>query len=149
MRPVEAIPALFTLLLAAGIFFGTAGLSYWDGPTPGARFFPAILAGAGAIVGLLLLWAQWRGFETVDVHVLDPLGLFRVGATLAALVGFAVGIPVAGFVPMLAVFTLVMLLGVLRQPVLPSVATAAFVAGFVHLVFIRWLSVPLPMPLGI
>ena len=149
MRPVEAIPALFILVLAAGIFFGTAGLSFWDGPTPGGRFFPAVLAVAGTLVAFLLLWAQWRGIETVDVHVLDPLGLFRVGASVATLVAFAAGIPILGFVPMLAIFVLVMLLAVLRQPILPSVATAAFVAGFVHLVFVRWLSVPLPMPLGI
>jgi hypothetical protein len=149
MRPVEAIPALFILLLAAGIFFGTAGLNYWDGPTPGARFFPAVLAIAGTTVALLLLWAQWRGIESVEVHVLSPLGLFRVGASMMALVVFAAGIPLVGFVPMLAAFVLAMLLGVLRQAVLPSIATAVFVAGFVHLVFVRWLSVPLPMPLGI
>lgn len=149
MRPVEAVPALFILLLAAGVYFGTGGLSYWDGPTPGARFFPAILAVAGTAVALLLLWAQWRGIETVEVQFLSPLGLFRVGASIAALVGFAAGIPVIGFVPMLGAFVLVMLLGVLRQPVVPSVGTAAFVAGFVHFVFVRWLSVPLPMPLGI
>jgi hypothetical protein len=38
---------------------------------------------------------------------------------------------------------------VLRRPILPSILAAVIVAGFVHLVFVRWLSVPLPMPLGI
>jgi hypothetical protein len=149
MRPIEAVPAVFVLLMAAAIFFGTAGLSYWDGPTPGARFFPAVLAIAGTVVALLLLWAQRRGIETIDVQVLDPLGFARVGASIATLIVFAVGIPLVGFVPMLAIFVLVMLLAVLRQPLLPSVAAAAFVAGFVHVVFVRWLSVPLPMPFGI
>jgi hypothetical protein len=50
---------------------------------------------------------------------------------------------------MLAAFVLTMLFGVLRKPILPSLLAAAIVSGFVHLVFVRWLSVPLPMPLGI
>jgi hypothetical protein len=149
MRPAEAIPALFILLLAAGIFFGTAGLSYWDGPTPGARFFPAILAIAATVVALLLLWAQWRGWETVEIHFLTAEGATRVVASFAALVALAIGIPLAGFVPMLALFVVAMLFAVLRKPILPSLMAAVIVSGFVHLVFVRWLSVPLPMPLGI
>lgn len=39
MRPAEAVPALFILLLAVGIYVGTSDLRLWDGPTPGARFF--------------------------------------------------------------------------------------------------------------
>jgi hypothetical protein len=148
MRPIEAVPALFILVLAAGVFFGTAGLNYWDGATPGARFFPAALALAGTAVALLLLWAQARGVERVEVEPLARDGAMRVGATLAALVALAAGVPVAGFVPMLALFVLGVLLFILRQRLVPSVATAVIVAGFVHVVFVRWLAVPLPMPLG-
>jgi hypothetical protein len=149
MRRIEAVPALFILALAAGVFFGTAGLNYWDGVTPGARFFPAVLALVGTAVALFLLLAQARGFERVEVEPLSREGALRVGATFAALVALAVGVPVAGFVPMLAVFVLAVLLLILRRPVLPSLATAVIVAGFVHVVFVRWLAVPLPMPLGI
>jgi hypothetical protein len=149
MRPIEAVPALFILALAAGVFFGTAGLNYWDGVTPGARFFPAILALVGTAVALLLLWAQARGFERVEVEPLASEGALRVGLTIAALVALAGGVPLVGFVPMLAVFVLGVLLLILRRPVLPSLATAVIVAGFVHVVFVRWLAVPLPMPLGL
>ena len=149
MRPIEAVPALFMLVLAAGIFLGTAGLSYWDGPTPGARFFPAILAIAGAAVALLLLWAQARGIERVTTDFPGTSGAVRVGLTILALLALASGAPVVGFVPVLAAFVTVMLLVVLRQPAVPSLLTAAIVSGFVHLVFVRWLSVPLPMPFGI
>ncbi len=107
------------------------------------------LSGAGAIIGLLLLLAQWRGLETVEVEFPDALGAVRVGASFAALVALAVGIPLIGFVPMLAVFMLAMLLVVLRCPLVPSVSSAVIVAGLVHVVFIRWLAVPLPMPFGI
>jgi hypothetical protein len=149
MRPIEAVPALFILALAAGVFFGTAGLNYWDGATPGARFFPAALALAGTAVALLLLWAQARGVERVDVEPLARDGALRVGATFAALVALAAGVPAVGFVPMLALFVLGVLLVILRQAVLPSLAASVIVAGFVHVVFVRWLSVPLPMPFGL
>ncbi|MGJ3264691.1 MAG: tripartite tricarboxylate transporter TctB family protein [Salinarimonas sp.] len=149
MRPVEAVPALFMLVLAAAVYFGTTGLNYWDGPTPGARFFPAILAVAATMVALLLLLAQWRGIERLEIHALSLVGLLRVGASFAALVALAAGIPVLGFVPVLGAFVLAMLFVVLRRPILPSLFAAVIVAGFVHLVFVRWLSVPLPMPLGI
>ena len=149
MRPIETVPALFILALAAGVFFGTAGLNYWDGATPGARFFPAALALAGTVTALLLLMAPARKLERLDVEPLARVGAIRVGATLAALVALAAGVPVAGFVPMLALFVLAVLLLILRRPAVPSVAAALIVAGFVHIVFVRWLAVPLPMPLGL
>lgn len=149
MRPAEAVPALFILLLAVGIYVGTSDLRLWDGPTPGARFFPVALAGVGAVTGLVLIWAQWRGFETVEVNFPDLPGAVRVGASFAALVALALGIPLIGFVPMLALFMLAMLVVVLRCPLVPSVASAIIVAALVHMVFIRWLAVPLPMPFGI
>jgi hypothetical protein len=149
MRPIEAVPALFILVLAAGIYAGTIGLRLWDGPTPGARFFPMALSGAGAIIGVLLLLAQRRGFETVEVDFPSALGAIRVAASFAAIIALAVGIPLIGFVPMLALFMLAMQLLVLRCPPVPSVGSAVIVAGLVHIVFIRWLAVPLPMPYGI
>jgi hypothetical protein len=99
-------------------------------------------------VALLLLWAQWRGWETVEIQFLNADGAARVLASFIALVVLAIGIPLAGFVPMLAAFVLTMLFAVLRKPILPSMIAAAVVSGFVHLVFVRWLSVPLPMPFG-
>ena len=149
MRLVEAIPAVFMLLLAGTIVLGTSGLNYWDGPTPGSRFFPMILAIAGSAVALLLLWAQWRGLERIDIDLPSPDGQVRVAATVVALFALAIAIPLAGFVPSLAAFMAAMLIVILRQPLLPSIAATIIVAGFVKLVFINWLSVPLPMPLGI
>ena len=149
MRPIEAVPAVAMLALAALIFLGTSGLNYWDGPTPGARFFPAILAVIGSGVAILLLVAQMRGLERVVTDFPTRSGGVRVAATSAALIALAVAVPLIGFVPSLALFVLAVLLGILRQRLAPSLLTAAIVAGFVHFVFSRWLSVPLPMPLGI
>lgn len=148
MRLAKAVPGIVLLLVAAGAFLGTAELSYWNGASPGARFFPAGLAVAGAAVGLLLLWAQWRGVERVEIEFPDVIGAARVAATVAALAALAYGAPRVGVTPMLVAFVLFMLLGVLRRRLLPSLAAAAVVAGLTHLVFIRMLSVPLPTPFG-
>ena len=150
MRPIEAVPALFILALAAGVFFGTAGLNYWDGATPGARFFPAALALAGTAVALAPSLGAGAGGRAGRGRAART-GMARCGsgATLAALVALAAGVPRVGFVPMLALFVL----GVLAPH--PAAAACAFGrhrrdrGGFVHVVFVRWLAVPLPMPFGL
>jgi hypothetical protein len=149
MRLVECVPAAFILVLAGGVAIGTRGLNLWDGPTPGARFFPMTIAIAGTAVALALLWAQWRGFERVEVDFPTRLGATRVGATILALIALAAGTPLVGLVPMVAAFVAVMLIVVLRQRIPISLFATAIVAGFIHFVFVRWLSVPLPMPFGI
>lgn len=149
MRPLEMVPAAFLLLVAGVVFFGTSGLSYWNGVTPGARFFPAILAGVATIVAILLVVAQRRGIERVDLDLPSPRAAARVLVTILALMALAYGAPRLGFVPMLAAFVLVMLRVVLRRRTGPSLLTSAIVAGFVHLVFVRWLAVPIPMPFGV
>lgn len=148
MRILEMVPAAFLVAVAAIVFVGTANLSYWDGVTPGARFFPAILSGVAAVVAVLLVIAQRRGIERIDVALPARAAAWRVAVTVLALMALAYGAPRLGFVPMLAAFVLFMLLAVLRQRVAPSVLTAAIVAGFTHFVFVRWLAVPIPMPFG-
>jgi len=51
-------------------------------------------------------------------------------------------------VPMLAVFSLFILLVVLRQRALPSLITAAVITAVIDLLFVRLLAVPLPAPFG-
>ncbi|MCU0816432.1 MAG: tripartite tricarboxylate transporter TctB family protein [Cypionkella sp.] len=149
MRPIEAIPAAFLLLVAALVFLGTSGLSLWDGPTPGPRFFPVILSITGTIIALVLLFAQLRGLESVVTDFPNRHGAIRVMGIVVALVLMALGVKLIGFVPALALFVTAVLWGLLRQSLPSSALTAAVVAGFVHFVFVRWLSVPLPMPFGI
>ncbi len=148
MRILETVPAAFVLLASAGVFLGTTGLNYWDGVTPGARFFPAALSVAGFGIGLGLIYAQWRGIEQVDVDLPDRPALVRVAASVLALVMLAVAAPLVGLVPALFVFVAGMLAFILRQKPLLSLVVAGIVTAFVHLVFVRWLSVPLPQPFG-
>jgi hypothetical protein len=149
MRLVDASPALFMIVASLATIIGTAGLAVWDGFTPGARFFPLIVGGIGLVLAGLLLWQQWRGTDAERAELLDRSAATRVGLTVAALVGLAAGAPLVGLVPMLLLFVLFMLLAVLRQRLLPSLVSALVIVGGVHLVFVRWLSVALPAPLGL
>ena len=146
MRRLEAVPALFMLALAAFVYLGTAGASLWDGITPGSRFFPAVLAVAGSAAALALLWAQRRGLERITLDLPTATGGRRVAATMGGLIAMVALAPVAGFVPVIAAFTLYMVLVVLRQRPWPSLLTTTIVTAFVEFVFVRWLAVPLPAP---
>lgn len=149
MRLLDAVPALFMIVASLATIMGTADLAVWDGFTPGARFFPLIVGGAGLVLAALLLWQQWRGIDTERAETPDSGALVRVGLTVAALVALAAGAPIVGLLPMLAVFVMFMLLAVLRQRLFPSCVTTVVIVGGVHLVFVRWLSVSLPAPFGL
>lgn len=148
MQKRDAIPALFMIAASGTVFFGTAGLNFWDGVTPGARFFPAGVAGVTLLLALALLWTQVRGTDEGVVDVPDRSALLRVGLTVAGLVALAAGAPVIGLVPMLMVFAAFMLVAVLRQHLLPTAITTLVIGLGTHLIFVRWLAVPLPAPFG-
>lgn len=149
MRRLEMFPALFMIAVSLAVIVGTGELSVWDGFTPGARFFPLFVGGFGLFLAAVLLWQQWRGADTSLVDRPDRQSMTRVALTVAALVALAAGAPMIGLVPMLAVFSLFILLVVLRQRFLPSVVAAAVIAGGTYLIFVQMLAVPLPAPFGI
>lgn len=148
MRRLEIVPGLFMIAASLAVILGTGGLAVWDGITPGARFFPLVVGGVGIVLALLFLWQQWRGTDRLSVDVPGRDALIRVVLTVAGLVALASGAPLIGLVPMLAVFSGFMLLVVLRQAMLPTMLTTLVIAGGTHLVFVRWLAVPLPAPFG-
>lgn len=143
---IAALPALFMLGLASVVYFGSSELRIWRGITPGPRFFPVILAGIGVLLGVLLLFAQWRGTDAATMALPDRYGARQVAATLLALVVLAYGSPLVGMVPMVALFVFAMLLLVLRQRLLPSLVAAVLVALGLQLIFVQWLKVALPPP---
>ncbi len=143
---LAAAPALFMMVLSAAVFFGTSELRMWRGITPGPRFFPAVLASAGLGLAILLLIGQWRGTDAPALDMPDRFGATKVAATAALLMLFAAGSPVFGMMPMVAVFTLAMLLFVMRQRIMASLTATLLITLGVHLVFVQWLKVALPLP---
>jgi hypothetical protein len=146
MRFLQAVPAIFMFALAAGVLLGTADLRFWDGFTPGPRFFPGWLAGAGTILALLLLVTQWRGTDTGTLDLPDMAGLLMVLKTTAGLIVLALLTKPLGMVPALSLFVLYMLFFVLRAAIWPSLLTTGIIAAGIEGIFVRWLGVPLPAP---
>ena len=146
---LDYVPAIAMIVLSLAIFFGTSGLKYWDNVTPGARFLPLWLAGTGAILGILLFAALMRGGDGGVTDLPDRSGLMRAALTVSAMALFALAVPFVGMVPLAGLFMLFMLLAVLRQRVVPSLITTAIVVVGLKLIFVRWLAVPLPAPLGL
>lgn len=146
MRLLNAVPAIFVIALAAAIMLATAGLNFWDGFTPGPRFFPVWLAGAGVFLAVMLLITQRRGTDVATLDLPDAKGFVTVLATIIGLLGLAVLARPIGMVPALALFVMVQLLVVLRAPLWPSVLTTIIIAFVIEGIFVRWLSVPLPPP---
>jgi hypothetical protein len=76
----------------------------------------------------------------------DRFGATKVAATAALLMVFAAGSPVFGMMPMVTVFTLAMLLFVVRQRILASLTATLLVTLGIQIVFVQWLKVALPLP---
>lgn len=149
MRWSDVIPALLMLALSGAIALDTRSLAFWSDTTPGPAFLPVWLALAGVLLFVLRL-AEARRVRADLVQWPGKPALARVGAIVAGLAAVPLMAPFAGLVPALALFVLFLLLGVLRQPLWPSLATVGVTTGVVYVVFVGWLGVPLPKgPLGI
>jgi hypothetical protein len=144
MKRLDFITAAAMLLLAAAVIYETGSLAYWDDITPGSRFMPLWISAATIVLSGLLVLEAIRKDSDQPVDWPDPVGRARVALTMLAIFGFVALAPVLGFVAGAAAFVLVMLIGVLRRPILPSAFTAVVAAGIIHGVFVQWLSVALP-----
>lgn len=145
MKRLDQITGLAMLALAAVLWLGTEGLATWQGPAPGPRFMPLLLAVLGSLLGIVLIVDTLR--RTVpepEIDWPDTAGRIRVAGIVLAIVGYVAVAPYLGFVLGAALFSLVMLVVVMRQPVMPSVVTAVVVGGLIHLVFVFWLAIALP-----
>ena len=69
MRPVEALPAIFLIIVSSVVLVGTADLNYWEEITPGPRFFPIWLAGISIALSLALLFQLFRGTDTGETEL--------------------------------------------------------------------------------
>jgi putative tricarboxylic transport membrane protein len=142
MKRLDYITATVMLAFSAVVVFGTGGLDFWDDFGPSSRFMPLWVAGATALLSLLLILEAGRSTE--EAALPDRSGARRVALTLACIVGFMAAAPWLGFIAATATFVLVLLLGVERRRVLPSLVTAVATASIVQAIFVTWLAIPLP-----
>jgi hypothetical protein len=144
MRPIDAIPAVFLIVVSALVLVGTADLSYWADITPGPRFFPVWIAGIAIMLSLALLVQLRRGTDSGSTELPDRSAFARIALTIAAMAAFAVVAPLVGMVVAVVAFMLFILVGVLRQRAVPSAVAAVIIAGAIEIVFVRTLKIALP-----
>jgi putative tricarboxylic transport membrane protein len=112
----------------------------------GAKLMPAIVG--TVLVALGVAHATYRGGEPAPWS--DAPGVRRVALLLAVLALYVLVLPEAGFLPATAafVFLIVRALGSYSWPV--TAAWTAVIAVASHVVFRRWLGMPLPTgPFGL
>jgi len=119
-------------------------LGQWD--RPGAALFPIIVAVIFGGASLVTMWEGWRGDPDRSTRVEVPSGggLGRLLGLLASLLGYYLLLPwlgqlIAGFGFCLALMRLLSNASWVRIG-----ATAAIVSLAVYIVFIHFLSVPMP-----
>jgi putative tricarboxylic transport membrane protein len=142
MKRSDVVPALLMLALSAAIAFDTRSLSFWADTTPGPAFMPVWLALAGVVLCVLRLLEARRSPAVIQWP--DKPALLRVAVIFAALCAVPVLSQVLGLVLALGAFVAFLLLGVLRQPLWPSLGTLAITLALVYGIFVGWLGVPLP-----
>lgn len=144
MKRAQEIAAAVLATLAIVIVFGTSGLEFWSGISPGPRFMPlliataiVVLSGAYAYEGRRMLQAPADSF---------PKGSdgWRVVLLALAIIGFAVMSLLLGIIPSAFAFVLLTLVFVLRQPLLPSILASAITIAVIFSIFVAWLDMRLP-----
>jgi hypothetical protein len=143
MRRLDIITSIVMLGLSAIVIAAMSGYAYWSDYAPGPAFMPYLVAGSGILLSLLLLLSALRGDEE-PADWPDAIGARRVLYTAAGLVLFVAALPFLGFALSGIAFMLVLLLGVLRRRLVPSLATTALTVALIQGIFVQWLSVRLP-----
>jgi hypothetical protein len=144
MRRVDFFSALVMLALSALVAGATLHLPYWTAVAPGPAFASFWVAGAGAVIGLALLFQSLRSTDDTDVDWPDSTGLRQVTLGIASMWLLFFMLPFLGVLIASTIFLLVFLLVVERKPLLPSLATTVITVGLFELVFDLWLGVRFP-----
>ena len=144
MKRLEQVAAGIMLILAAVLVFATGDLIFWDGMSPGNRFVPLWLAGGITLLSVLLLREAARRTVDEPADWPDRPGLIRVAGTFAAICAFPFLVDGLGFLLTIAVFMAIMLFVLLGRRPLPALLAISVTTLVIYIVFISWLSIPLP-----
>lgn len=150
MRVTNFIVALALFALSAGVLLGTWDLPYWADFAPGSAFAPFWVAMIGIVLAVALFVAALAEDGSEPHNFPDRRGIVRVVTLMAGLWLMVLLIPVIGFLSASVLFCLLLLLGIERRPLVPSLFATAVVMTLVYGVFIAWLGIALPTgPFGI
>ena len=105
----------------------------------GAKLMPAVIGSVLILLGL----AHFPGRFSEAIAWPDAASRRRVALMFAALAVYAAALPWAGFLASTAVFALVLVRTLGTYSWLTSLAITVAVAGACHIVFARWLGMPI------
>jgi putative tricarboxylic transport membrane protein len=137
--------AVLLLTLAGYIFLAAGEFPFGTLRVPQSAFFPKVLAVLLAALSLLMLIRPAAAPATAEeAGAIDAGGWRRVGATLAAMAGFALVLEPLGFLLAAFLSMVALLRAVEAQSWRRIIVIAAAAALVSQLVFARLLGVPLP-----
>ena len=145
LRKSNIAVALLLAGLAGWLFLQANKLNFGTMRVPQTAFFPKVLASLLLVFTVLLLVQSLRERESSErSEKIEPEGWFRIGATLATLIGFAFVLEWLGF--LLSTFLLMVLLlrAIEPQNWLRVLAIALATSVSAYLIFAWLLNIPLP-----
>lgn len=144
MKRIDIVAALVLLALSAGVAYFTADLPYYTAFAPGPAFASFWTAGAGAVIGGVLLFQALTSHDDEPADWPDRIGARHVLWGTAALWLLFVMLPYLGTVISGLIFMLLFLLFIGKRPVLPSIFASVLTVGIIEAVFVLWLRIDLP-----
>jgi putative tricarboxylic transport membrane protein len=137
------IAAVLMLVAMAVATLSMAGDAYWTEFAPGPAFMPYWVAGLGALTACLLLVQSLRKGRSAPDET-DFSDVKQAGFVILLLCALLFLLPWLGMLIGSTIMILIILIGMQRRPVAPSLLTAAITALLVYGVFQSWLGVDLP-----
>lgn len=145
-REKDQISALFWLVLAIGICFGSVRLSLGGLHKPGPGFFPFLVGSILGVLSFLIFWQSFKGFPGEEEKVFwpNPKRSRRMTYILIALILYSLGMDYLGFL-----FSTLVFLGFLLRAIEPQrwpVVLSGSILGTIlfYGVFKYWLDIPFP-----
>ena len=148
MRRANIAVAFSLIGLAGYLMFEGRALRFGTMRVPQTAFFPSVLAVLLLCFSLIALVQAFRQSETGPAPgKIEIAGWFRIGATLATLVGFAAALESLGF--LLSTFLLMMLLlRAIEAPPWSKVIVVALATALAAYLLFDWL-LGIPLPVGV
>lgn len=143
IRHTDKVAAVLLVALSAGVFVVSRDFPSGFGGTPGAAFFPRVVAGAIAALAVVQ-FAQSVASPEARSHTVSTGDVVRFAVPVGLLAAYVALMPLVGFV----VGTVAFLVGLMRysgvEAYRTSVPLSAGIAVVLHYVFREFLRVPLP-----
>jgi putative tricarboxylic transport membrane protein len=145
MKRANIAVALILFGLAVFILLESSKLSFGSLRVPQTGFFPVVLATLLLVFSLILFAQAVRGAASGRrPERIEPEGWFRIGATLATLIGFTFALERLGFLPSTFLLMVLLLRALEPQPWHKVIAVAGATALAAYAIFGWLLGIPLP-----